>query len=55
VKNGRALFDVLASHRLFIYLAVALLSVAGLWSAARMPSAVYPELTFPRITIIAQG
>lgn len=51
----RALFDLLVTQRLFIYLAVALLSVAGVWSAVQLPSAIYPELTFPRITIVAQG
>ncbi len=51
----RALFDVLASQRRFIYLAVALLTAAGIWSATQLPSAIYPELTFPRITIVAQG
>lgn len=48
-------FDALASQRRFIYLAVALLSAAGAWSALQLPSAIYPELTFPRITIVAQG
>jgi len=51
----RTLFDALLSQRLFVYLAVSLLSVAGVWAGMRLPSAVYPELTFPRITIIAQG
>ena len=49
------LFDVLAHQRRFIYLVVALLSVAGIWSAVRLPSAIYPELTFPRVTIVATG
>lgn len=49
------MFDVLATQRLFIYLAVALLSAAGIWSALKLPSAIYPELTFPRVTIVAQG
>ena len=49
------LFDTLASQRRFIFLAVALLSAAGVWSALQLPSAIYPELTFPRITIVAQG
>ena len=49
------LFDALASQRRFVYLAVTLLSVAGVWSARTLPSAIYPELTFPRITIVAQG
>ena len=54
-RRGWALFDALASQRRFIYLAVAVLSAAGIWSAFKLPSAVYPELTFPRITIVAEG
>ncbi|MBI3568932.1 MAG: efflux RND transporter permease subunit [Gemmatimonadetes bacterium] len=50
-----ALFDVLSSQRRFIYLAVTLLSVAGVWAALQLPSAIYPELNFSRITIVAQG
>lgn len=55
--GGRAvaLFDFLSAQRRFIYLLVTLLSVAGVWSAVRLPSAIYPELTFPRITIVVQG
>ena len=54
-QNERRLFDVLSEQRRFIYLAVALLSAAGIWSALKLPSAIYPELTFPRITIVAEG
>jgi CzcA family heavy metal efflux pump len=53
--KGRALFDLLFAQRRFIYLAITLLSLAGIWTASRLPSAIYPELTFPRITIVAQG
>lgn len=49
------LVDTLAAQRRFVYLAVALLSGAGIWAASRLPSAIYPELTFPRIAVIAQG
>lgn len=49
------LFDLLASQRRFIYLAVALVSVAGVWAAFGLPSAIYPELLFPRVTVIAEG
>lgn len=49
------LVDALAAQRRFVYLAVALLSGAGVWAALRLPSAIYPELTFPRIAIVAQG
>ncbi len=55
MKRARGLFDLLSSQRLFVYLAVALLSVAGIWSALQLPSAIYPELTFPRITIVVEG
>ena len=54
-RDRSALFDVIASQRRFIYLAVTLLSAAGLWAATQLPSAVYPELSFQKITIVAQG
>ncbi|MEP6833452.1 MAG: efflux RND transporter permease subunit [Gemmatimonas sp.] len=54
-NRSGTLFDLIASQRLFIYLAVTILSAAGIWSALKLPSAIYPELTFPRITIVAQG
>ncbi len=49
------LFDILAAQRRVIYLLVALLSVGGVWLARSLPSAIYPELLFPRITIVAEG
>jgi CzcA family heavy metal efflux pump len=49
------LFDVLVHQRRVIYLVVALLSAAGIWSAFVLPSAIYPELMFPRIAIVAEG
>ncbi len=49
------LFDLLARQRRFIYLAAALLCAAGIWSALVLPSAIYPELAFPRVVVIAQG
>src|SRR6266513_2531083 len=49
------LFDVLSRQRRFVYLLVALLSLAGVWAAATLPSAIYPELTFARVTIVATG
>lgn len=50
-----SLFDLLAAQRRFIYLLVGLLSVAGLYAATRLPSAIYPELAFPRILVVAEG
>jgi multidrug efflux pump subunit AcrB len=53
VRGG--LFGVLADQRRFVYLAIALLSAAGIWAALQLPSAIYPELVFSRITIVSQG
>jgi len=50
-----ALFGVLAAQRRFVYLVVALVSAAGLWAAYRLPAAIYPELVFSRITVVANG
>ncbi|HKO15905.1 MAG TPA: efflux RND transporter permease subunit [Gemmatimonadaceae bacterium] len=53
--EARSLFALLAAQRRFVYLLVILLSVAGIWASLRLPSAIYPELTFSRITIVSQG
>lgn len=53
--RARSLFDYLTQQRLFIYLAIALLSAAGVWAAFSLPSAIYPELVFSRITVVAEG
>lgn len=37
------------------YLVVALLCVAGLYSATQLASSIYPEVEFPRIVIVAEG
>jgi CzcA family heavy metal efflux pump len=55
VSHRGALFDVLEGQRRFIYLIIVLCSVGGVWAALRLPSAIYPELTFPRITIVVEG
>ncbi|HVH68939.1 MAG TPA: efflux RND transporter permease subunit [Gemmatimonadales bacterium] len=49
------LFDVLSRQRRFVYLLVALLAGAGVWAASSLPSAIYPELNFARLTIVATG
>ena len=51
----RSLFALLTGQRRFVYLMVTLLSAAGVWTALRLPSAIYPELVFSRITVVAQG
>jgi len=55
VSGKRSLWSVLAEQRRFIYLAVALLSAAGIWAATRLPSSIYPELEFARITVVTEG
>jgi len=55
ISPRRGWFDLLAEQRRFVYLAVALLSAAGVWAGTRLPSAIYPELAFSRITILVQG
>jgi CzcA family heavy metal efflux pump len=49
------LFSVLSEQRRFVYLAVVLLTAAGIWAALQLPSSIYPELEFSRITIVTQG
>ncbi|PYO65990.1 MAG: AcrB/AcrD/AcrF family protein [Gemmatimonadetes bacterium] len=49
------LFDILSRQRRFVYLMIGLLSVAGVWAALTLPSAIYPELNFSRITVVAEG
>ena len=51
----RWLFTLLAEQRRFVYLSIGLLSAAGIWAALHLPSAIYPELSFPRITVVVQG
>ncbi|HEX4682226.1 MAG TPA: efflux RND transporter permease subunit [Gemmatimonadaceae bacterium] len=51
----RTLFSVLAEQRRFVYMVVTLLSVAGIWAALQLPSAIYPELQFSRVTIVTNG
>ena len=54
-KEGWTIAGTVASQRRFVYLVVALLCVAGVWSALQLPSAIYPELQFPRIAVVAEG
>ncbi len=37
-----------------VILSCALLTAGGIWSATRMASGVYPEVTFPRIAVVAR-
>jgi CzcA family heavy metal efflux pump len=42
-------------HRATIYLSVALLSAGGLWALGTLPAGIYPEVTYPRIVVVARG
>jgi len=42
-------------HRAAIYLAVALLTLGGLWALFTLPAGIYPEVTYPRIVVLARG
>ncbi|HEX8726203.1 MAG TPA: efflux RND transporter permease subunit [Gemmatimonadaceae bacterium] len=55
MTGSGSLHGIVSAQRRFVYLAVVLLSVAGVWMATRLPSAIYPELQFPRVTVLAGG
>ncbi|HEY2798840.1 MAG TPA: efflux RND transporter permease subunit [Thermoanaerobaculia bacterium] len=37
-----------------VFLLVAVLAAAGVWTVGRLPSAIFPTVTFPRIKVIAE-
>jgi CzcA family heavy metal efflux pump len=55
VSEKRSLFSLLGEQRRFVYLTIAVLSGAGIWAATQLPSAIYPELSFSRITVVVEG
>src|SRR3954471_6972088 len=51
------MFNLAAKARPYfgaLVLTAALLTAGGIYSATRMPSGVYPEVTFPRISVVAR-
>jgi CzcA family heavy metal efflux pump len=42
-------------HRAAVYLAVALLTLGGVWALFTLPAGIYPEVTYPRIVVLALG
>jgi CzcA family heavy metal efflux pump len=38
-----------------LFLLLAVLAAAGVWTASRLPSSIFPSVTFPRIKVIAEG
>lgn len=55
MTTGGSLFTWLERQRRVIYLAIGLLSALGMWGALRLPSAIYPELRFSRVTVVVTG
>ena len=42
-------------NRAVVYLAAAMVTVAGLYAMLTLPAGIYPEATFPRIAVLASG
>jgi len=42
-------------HRAAIWLSVGLLAAGGVWALATLPAGIYPEVTYPRIAVVARG
>ena len=42
-------------HRAAVQLTVVLLALGGVWALFTLPAGIYPEVTFPRIVVIARG
>jgi CzcA family heavy metal efflux pump len=42
-------------NRAAIYLAVSLLTLGGVWALLTLPAGIYPEVTYPRIVVLARG
>jgi CzcA family heavy metal efflux pump len=42
-------------HRAAVYLAIALLTAGGVWALFTLPAGIYPEVTYPRIVVLARG
>ena len=42
-------------HRAAISLTVLLLAAGGVWALGALPAGIYPEVTYPRIVVVARG
>jgi CzcA family heavy metal efflux pump len=42
-------------NRAAVYLAVSLLTLGGVWALLTLPAGIYPEVTYPRIVVLARG
>ena len=53
--NPVKLTGLFLGHRAAVYLAVALLTLGGVWALFTLPAGIYPEVTYPRIVVLARG
>src|SRR5262249_9464322 len=51
----RGLLGVALERPAALFLLLAVLAGAGVWMAARLPSSIFPSVTFPRVKIIAEA
>ena len=49
------LTGLVLKHRAVVYLAVTLLTLGGVWALLTLPAGIYPEVTYPRIVVLARG
>jgi CzcA family heavy metal efflux pump len=42
-------------HGAAVHLAAALLTLGGIWALVTLPAGIYPEVTYPRIVVLARG
>ena len=42
-------------HRAAVQLTIGLLALGGIWALFSLPAGIYPEVTYPRIVVIARG
>jgi multidrug efflux pump subunit AcrB len=42
-------------HSAAVHLAAALLTLGGIWALLTLPAGIYPEVTYPRIVVLAKG
>ncbi|HZE75321.1 MAG TPA: efflux RND transporter permease subunit [Gemmatimonadales bacterium] len=42
-------------HRAAIWFSVGLLAAGGVWALVALPAGIYPEVTYPRIAVVARG
>ena len=52
---GERLLELAKRRAAALFLLTALLAVAGIWQSLSMPAAIFPNVTFPRVKVIADA